>query len=140
MATIKLLHILFLFMWVGSLLTLTRLLGYLPKEEPTVQSRFVRIFRRLYLFIDLPSMILALATGVVLLVIKGVDMKQGWFHMKLTFALLLVIADIYTGVQICKLKDKFVTGRGIKYKILHGLTALFLIFILIAVYILKVKG
>lgn len=134
---LKLVHFLSLFSWVGSLLSLTRLLGYLAKEEKSVQQRFIRIFRRMYFFIDLPSMILALASGISLLFLKDVNMKAAWFHMKMTFAVLLVIADIYTGVSIARLKNRFVEGSGIKFKVLHGLAALLLILILISVTILK---
>ena len=33
-------------------------LGYLSKESPPIQERMIKILRRIYLLVDLPSMIL----------------------------------------------------------------------------------
>jgi len=137
MNILKLLHVLFIFIWLGSLLTLTRLMAYLPKETPEVQGRLGRICKRMYFFVDLPSMVLAVLFGIAVIFIKGVDMKAGWLHMKWTFALLLIICDVITGRQIAKIGKIPIKGRGIFYKILHALIALFLIGALAAIYIVK---
>lgn len=129
MAFLKLLHVIFVFSWIGSLLTLTRLLGYQAKEAPDIGL----ISKRMYFRVDLPSMILAVGSGLVLLFLNGVDWKLGWIHMKLTFAFLLIICDLICGWQILSLnrRPKWV------YQMLHAMTALFLIMVLISIYILK---
>jgi putative membrane protein len=137
MPFLKLLHILFVFVWMGSFLTLTRLMGYQSKEEEFTQLRFARIYKRMYLFVDLPSMILAIGLGVALLVLKGVDFKAAWFHMKMTFVVFLLICDFLMGRSIFHLTKKPIKGSGVKYKILHGVTALCLIAILFSIYVLK---
>ena len=139
MASLKLFHLFFLFVWMGSLLALTRFLGYLPKEEPSVQNRILRILRRTYLMIDLPSMSLSLILGVLLFIAKGVDFSQGWLHMKLTFVAFLIVCDIVTGRSILRLSRENKSCRGVRYKILHGVTALSLIALLVSVYIVKNK-
>ncbi|NGX62301.1 MAG: hypothetical protein K940chlam9_01798 [Chlamydiae bacterium] len=140
MAYLKLLHVLFVFTWVGSLLSLTRMLGYQGKETPEVQMRLGRILKRIYFFVDLPSMILAVTFGVILLFVREIDWKAPWLHMKLTLAFFFIVCDVICGFQIVKVSRKPIVGRGIPYKILHGVTALLLIAILFAIYILKQKA
>lgn len=137
MDTLKFFHVLFLFIWVGGLLTLTRLMGYHSKQSIETQLSLGKIYRRMYLFVDLPSMCAAIILGVVLLIFKDINLKAGWFHMKMTFTVLLVVCDIIAGTQACELAKRTVKGRGIAYKILHAVTALLLIGILISIYILK---
>lgn len=139
MAILKFLHVLFIFVWIGSLLTLTRLAAYQAKETPEIQRKLGKIFRKAYLFVDLPSMILAVAFGLILLFLKDMNWKAPWLHMKLTFAFLLIVVDLISGWQILKYSKKPMKGRGTNFKILHGLAGLFLIFILIAIYILKAR-
>lgn len=140
MSYLKLLHVLFIFIWIGSLLALTRLMAYQVKEPPEIQLRLGRIYKRMYFLVDLPSMVFAIVLGIILLLVKGVDWKAGWLHMKLLFAFLLIVCDLITGAQAVKLSRKAIVGRGIGYKVLHGMTALFLIAVLISIYILKQNG
>lgn len=135
MAILKLTHIVFIFLWIGSLLTLTRLLAYAAKEPQEIQTRLVKLCRRLYFLVDLPSMLAVVALGVTLVVLKGVNMKAGWLHMKWTFAFFLIICDILTGRQLVK-KEPF-RKKGAAFKIFNGLAALFLIGALASIYILK---
>lgn len=137
MALIKLLHILFLFVWIGSLLATSRFLAYLPKEEPIVQKRLLELFRRAYLFIDLPAMCLSLVLGVILFIGKQMTMAHGYLHMKFTFAFFLIVIDILVGKQILKMSKGSVSGKGKRFRIYHGTAALCLMGILASVYILK---
>lgn len=140
MAILKLLHVLFVFVWVGTLLTLTRLLGYLVKEPQPVQERMIKIIRRVYLFVDLPSMILTVIFGIVLLIFKDINWKAPWLHMKLTLAFLLIVCDVVTGRLIAQ-HVKMVMKEGIKvgprYQIVHGIAGIIFIGILIAIYVFK---
>ena len=133
MATLKLLHVLFVFVWIGSLLTLSRLMGYLAKESVVVQHRVAYLARRMYLLIDLPAMLIAIALGLSLLFLKETNWKAPWLHMKLTLAFLLIVCDLATGWRIVR----GVVDKAMGYKILHGLAGLFFIGVLVAIYILK---
>ncbi|MFZ0564646.1 MAG: CopD family protein [Chlamydiales bacterium] len=129
LAFLKLLHVVFIFSWMGSLLMLTRFLGYQTKEAPEIGA----ISKRIYFRIDLPSMILAVTTGLILLFVNGVNFKAGWIHMKLTFAFFLIVCDLVCGWEIAKSSRK---SRWV-YQVLHGMTALFLFMVLFSIYILK---
>jgi protoporphyrinogen IX oxidase len=136
---LKVLHVLFIFVWIGTLLCLTRFLGYLSKEEPSTQIRLAKICKRMYLFVDLPSMILAIVLGLVLLFYTKFGQSMGWFHMKMTFALALVICDIICGKMIFNLNKQGFAKGSIKYKILHSITALMLIGTLVSIYVVRNK-
>lgn len=137
MSILKVFHVLFVFIWIGSLLALSRLLGYLNREQEGVQKRLILIFRRMYLYVDMPSMIAAVLTGIALFIWKGADFKQGWLHMKWTFSFFLIIADVTIGRMIIGLKGKTVSGKGVKFKIIHSIVALLLIGILFCIYVIK---
>jgi len=139
MAYLKLFHIVFLFIWVGSLLALTRLMAYQAKEEAAIQLRMARLYRRMYFFVDLPSMCIALGLGLGVLILKDVNMKAAWFHMKMTCVALLIVCDVLTCRNVIQLSKNPIQGRGVKYKILHGFTALIMIGALVSIYILKQK-
>ena len=137
MAVLKLLHVLFIFVWIGSLLTLTRLLAKLAKESDLVQERVIKILRRFYLLVDLPSMALAVVFGLCLLFLKDTNWKAPWLHMKLTFAFLLIVCDLICGRQIAKHSRTMIPGRGVSYQILHGVAGLLFIGVLVAIYVFK---
>src|SRR6185503_12923150 len=98
MAYIKLFHLLFLFLWMGTLLMTTRMAA-LPAQHSSLQS-----WRRLYFLVDLPSMCLAIFTAVALMLSKHISMAQPWLHMKLTCAFLLVACDLSVGALLLKSK------------------------------------
>lgn len=140
MSILKLLHVLFLFIWIGSLLTLTRFLGYIPKEEQTVQTRLIGICKRMYTFVQFPSMILAILSGLFLLKFALFGPSLGWFHSKMTFATLLIVSDLVCGYQIRKTAKAIpLKASGIKFKILHGVTTLILIGVLSSIYLMRNK-
>ena len=130
---LKLFHVIFVFSWIGTLLVLTRLLSYQAKGV----SQIGPINKRIYFRVDLPSMILAVGSGIALLFLKGVDWKDGWIHMKLTFAFLLIVTDLACGWQIVKLSRKPTTGKGTGYIIFHAMAVFFLIMVLVSIYVLK---
>lgn len=132
MLALKVLHLLFLFLWMGSLLILTRLAASAFSEEEFVQKRFLALCRRFYLRVELPAMLFALVTGIAFFFYKGVSFKQGWLHMKLTFAFILVVTDILFGRALIAEKKS-----ALKFKIFHIIAAFSLLAILISVYILK---
>lgn len=137
MAIVKLLHVFAVFIWVGSLLTLSRLLAYQAKEPADMQLKFGKILKRMYVAVDLPSMILTIALGLTSIVVKGVNWKAPWLHMKLTFVFLLIVCDFFVGKKIITHSKKPIQGRGRRFKVFHSLAGLFFIGILIAIYIFK---
>lgn len=135
MNTLKFLHVLFVFIWLGSLLSITRLLVYQVKESEGVKKRLWAICKRFYLTIDLPSMVLAVAFGLILIFNKvDFNWKAPWIHLKLTLAACLIITDLVTlGLLLKPFKRE---KKGV-FRLLHGLVGLFLIAIFFAIYIMK---
>ncbi|MFT4553630.1 MAG: putative membrane protein [Chlamydiales bacterium] len=139
MGFIKLLHLICLFTWIGNLMCLTRLMGYHAKEDAATQAHLARLYRRMYKLVSLPTMCLTILLGIVLITSLPTGPSMGWLHMKLTFALGMVVVDIICGREITRLNEGHITGRGVKYKILHGVTGLLLIGILSASVLVRDK-
>jgi uncharacterized membrane protein len=119
---------------------LSRFLGYIPKEEENVQKRLISLCKRMYHFIELPSMIIAIASGLYLLTTATFGPKLGWFHSKMTFAVLLIASDLYLGKMIRGLsKSLALDGKTLKYKLLHAFSALMLIGVLSSIYLMRNK-
>lgn len=132
MEYLKLSHLFFVFIWIGSLLTTTRILPSLLKLEGSLS-----LWRRFYFLVDLPSMILAVFTGIALFFLKGIAIMQPWLHMKFTFVFLLILCDVGTAIVVLmKVKE----GRkGLFFKILHLSVIILLVGILFSIYVLKNK-
>ena len=137
MAILKLFHVFVVFLWIGSLLTLSRMLAYQAKETRDVQLKFGRILKKMYFAVDLPAMILSVGLGVTSIFVKGVNMKAPWLHMKLTFVFLLVVCDLIIGRLIIRLCKEPYTGKGRGFKVFHAAAGVCFIGILIAIYIIK---
>lgn len=137
MAILKLFHVLVVFIWVGSLLTLSRFLAYQAKEPPETQLRLGKLLKRMYFAVDLPAMILTLGLGFSSAFLKGVNWRAPWLHMKLTFVFLLILCDLYIGRKIIFHSQEPITGKGRRYQFFHGVAGILCLGILIAVYIIK---
>lgn len=128
-------HLIALFVWLGQLLYLSRFMGYHVEEAPEVQQRLSRMQKRMYLFIDLPGMILVLVTGMLML--HGVAYvgfadpgealrfyfaprteggePSAWyitFHVKMVSFVLLALTDVYVGTQIFRMARGAPAGHG----------------------------
>lgn len=123
---IKLFHLFFLFIWIGTLLSLTRLLA--TRARDSVES-----LKKLYLTTDLPAMCMTIVLGWLSFFAKEMNFKGGWLHMKLTFVILLIVVDIFTGRSLFK---KELRKRGF-FIFLHILVLLFLLLILFSICLLK---
>lgn len=110
---------------------ITRFLG--NSEEIKEKTSLIKLLKKIYFYSDLPAMCLSVALGLTLLLLKGVPLG-GWFHMKMTFTLLLVALDVITGRAL------FAAGNSAPkkyFRYLNFLIYLFLFAILFSVYVLK---
>jgi uncharacterized membrane protein len=152
-AYIKAFHLIFLFIWLGGLMGLSRFLGYHVREEAPVRAALSRIEKRIYMFVTLPGAIFAIVTGIMLLLGVGhpntewstVDFLRYYiaphatqntfwyvtFHAKLTGVAVLIGCDIFTGMQIFSLAKAPTMPSRVRFSILHGVEALFVIIIVI---------
>jgi putative membrane protein len=134
MAFLKVFHIFFLFLWLGSLFFLSRLLARIDRVEKRVHEEMIPLLQKIYWTTELPSMCIVIVLGLALFMIKGVSlMKGGWFHMKLTFALLLIVTDILMGRALFKPGRK----KSSYFYTLHILALFFFFLILVSIYIIK---
>lgn len=139
MIIIKALHVLCVFVWIGNLLALTRLMGYHVKEDDHTQMQMAKIYKRMYNLVELPTMVLALFLGFVLMTTLDQTGDLTWFYLKLLFVAGLVVCDIFCGRFVSELNLQPDHTRGIKYKILHGMTGLMLIGVLTSIYVMHDK-
>jgi uncharacterized membrane protein len=152
-AYLKAFHLIFVIIWVGGLMGLGRFLGYHVGEAAAVRERLTRMEKRMYFFVTLPGMIMTLVTGLLLLHGVGhpnVDWSATdflryymsprspqntfWyvtFHAKLTSVGILIGCDLFTVSQIFALAKRPEMPSRVRFSIVHGLEALFVIIIVI---------
>jgi uncharacterized membrane protein len=112
-------------------------MGYHVKEDEQTQMRMARLYRRMYNFVGLPTMMLTIVFGAFLFLEIDPDKGINWLVFKIFFVLGLVICDVVCGQFISSLNQKPETGRGIQYKILHGIAGLLLIGVIVCIYIFR---
>jgi uncharacterized membrane protein len=122
---IKLLHVLSIIIWMGTLFTLQL---FNSKVSVAVQEVSKKILSR----IDRSALCVSIITGFVLLYLKGVDLKAGWFHMKMTGVIALMAVDFWTGRLIYSGRA---CGWGVRISFY-----LALLLVLSAIYIVKVRA
>lgn len=133
MTLLKFFHVFFIFLWIGSLLSVSGIMAY----QKEASEELARSLKRIYMRVEFPSMLVAVACGVLLLFLKDVNWKGGWLHMKLTFTVLLIICDLIVGGQVIGLQKKGQSAGRVGHFVLHYLCLLFLIGVLSAIYIIK---
>ncbi len=92
----KMLHVLGALVFLGGSFTAARLLGMLITADEKVRAAAAAMGRRAYLTLTLPAGLLLVGAGLYLLIKdpQGVGyLKQPWFHVKLTMAVLILVVD-----------------------------------------------
>ena len=133
----KVLHVVSIISWMIGLLYLPRLFVYHSTvEKGSNSSEMLKIMEyRLQKFIMTPAMIISIAVGVVLLIVKNIDWATKWIYIKL----IAVTGLIYVHYLLTKYRKLFSIDRNTHtknfYKILNEAPTVLLIIILIMVYI-----
>ncbi len=89
-------HLLAAILYVGGILSAARLLALISGAEKEARTAAAALGRRVYLTLTLPAGVVLLASGIYMLIDDPAGksyMKQGWFHVKLTLVLLILMAD-----------------------------------------------
>jgi len=85
---------------------------------------------RLYRYITMPAMGVAILAGIGMIFLNPDLMKMGWFHVKLTAALLLLVATIYCKPLMRRAaKDPATLPSGRALRILNEVPTLFMMII-----------
>lgn len=133
-------HVVGFVIWVGSLLDLTRILGYHVKEEIAVQERLSRIEFRMFWFVSTIGMALTIIFGLLCFMSGGgiaayLQSPAKWFHVKLTLVFVMIVIHFVFGRYLMELRASPRIMKPVRFKILHGLTGLVFIGILIMVLV-----
>lgn len=111
----KALHLIGLIAWFAGLFYIFRLYAYHTEnqDKEAVCAVFTVMERKLYRIIMIPAMIFTLAMGGFLIVLNPAILRATWFHVKLSFLLVLFIYHFYAGHVYRQLarKNFILTGR-----------------------------
>ena len=94
-------HVLSLLLWIGSLVSITRVVTAGVGEEPAVQARFAALARRIYRTVASPWMGIATLSGFgMVAAARGMYFRFGWFHGKFTLALVILALHFVLGARV----------------------------------------
>lgn len=130
---IKVFHYASFISWMAGLFYLPRLFVY--HMEHYDNKDFVKVVKiqehKLFYYIAQPAMIASVASGAWMIVLNTDLFTLGYFHAKLTFALLLIIFHCVMWFYLKQLKDDKCTKSGKFFRISNEVPTLIMIGILI---------
>jgi protoporphyrinogen IX oxidase len=128
-------HLIGVVLWMGGLLTFSRLLGYHSKELPSARPRFTFVEGRLNWLVAVPGAVLTIVFGVWLVWEHG----AAWFRvaawMRYKLMLVVAVAGIHLFLtikhaQIRRAAPSARMSRGL-YAAMHGFVGLLVIAIIL---------
>lgn len=96
----KWLHIIAVISWMAGILYLFRLLIYHKErgvEVSSIHELLSLMEFRLYRYITVPAMLVAVCAGLIMISLSPVMLVSGWLKWKLAFVLLLVVVTMKAG-------------------------------------------
>jgi putative membrane protein len=129
------LHLIGVVLWMGGLMSFSRILGYHSKELPSARPRLTFIEGRLNWLVSVPGAVLTIVFGVWLAWQHGAQWFRvaAWLHYKLVLVVGVVIIHVVLTVkhaQIRRAHPSAPMSRGL-YAALHGTIGLLLIAIVL---------
>ena len=142
MAWVKFLHVLGMIVYVGGFMALTRLTGKAVKYESEVsRADAYRMYRRMHIFADWIGLAITIVCGLILLLVDPWDknyLQQGYFHMKLTFFVGIMICDvIFTRMLFFRMRPDGPQPSKALFAALHGMAGLLLMGLLISIFVIR---
>ena len=133
MLWIKAFHIIFVTSWFAGLFYLPRLfVNHAMVTDTATIERLSLMERKLYRFM-LPLAILAIFSGVWLLVATG--MKGGWLHAKLLLVIFLVIYHAFCGNIMATFNENLNKHSHVWYRWFNEIPVILLVAIVILVVV-----
>lgn len=125
-------HLIAIISWMAGILYLIRLFVYHAEEtNEIVKQRFAVMERRLYLFITMPSMLVAFIAGISLIYINPALMQGKWLHTKLLLVLILAgVTGFSNRYRKNFLKDNAKIPTGKFFRIFNEIPTLLMIIII----------
>ncbi|MBX7137189.1 MAG: hypothetical protein K1X83_04325 [Oligoflexia bacterium] len=120
------LHIVGITLWFGGLIILSSMMRRVKSMSTEAGSELSAVFSRALRAFVFGGCVLTVCTGLFQLVHGGVGMyfSQGWFHSKLTLAIVAVVITVMLSLEIKRLSDRSRAGRLL---ILHAASGAILI-------------
>lgn len=127
-------HLVGAVLWMGGLLTFSRILGYHAREAPSVRPRLTWIEGRLNYLVALPGAVLTIGIGLWQTVMLGrAHFRVAiWLHWKLLLVIAVVIIHVVLSVahrRLLRRPPDAPVPRAL-FAALHGTTGLLLIAII----------
>jgi putative membrane protein len=133
-------HLTGVVLWMGGLLTLSRILGYHAREHPTVRPRYSWLEGRLNYLVTIPGAVLTIGTGIAQAWLDGAAYfrQARWLHWKLAlvFAIVVIHAILTRRQRAVARRAPDAPMKRAVYAALHGTLGLLLIGVL-ALAVLK---
>jgi putative membrane protein len=128
-------HLVGVVLWMGGLLSFSRILGYHARELPSVRPRYSWLEGRLNWLVTVPGAAITIAFGVWLANIYGMPWLRAarWMHWKLALVAVVLLIHAFLTVQqraIARRSPDAHISRAL-FAALHGTLGLLLIAILI---------
>ena len=134
------LHIVGMVLWMGGLIMIPRILKGLIDSKSDLAS-IGPVLKRVFFGFTVSGMVISLVTGIIQFFIGGGAghyMKQGWFHGKLTFLIILIVVTVILGGEIAKIGSAPLKSG--KLLALHIISASALIIIVLMTMLGRVGG
>ncbi len=134
---LKAFHLIAIVCWFAGLFYLPRLFVYHTDSDDTISNeRFKIMERKLHNIIMIPSLLAVLITGIGLFSLNWpVYLKNGWFHLKITSVLLLILYQIRLVWHMRQFRADSNRFSRKYFIILNEIPSIFLIFIIILVVV-----
>ena len=127
-------HLLGVVLWMGGLLTLTRVMGYHAREAPSVRPRYTWLEGRMNYLVTFPGAFLTILFGLLLVTQHGMAWFRVavWMHWKLALVAAATVIHIVTTVKQRKIARQSPSEKVPRalFAALHGTLGLLLIAIL----------
>jgi putative membrane protein len=128
-------HLIGVVLWMGGLLSFSRILGYHAKELPSARPRFTFIEGRLNWLVAVPGAVLTIVFGLWLINDYGMAWFRvaSWMHWKLALVAAVAVIHVILTVkhrQIRRAHPAQPMSRAL-YAALHGTVGLLLIIIVL---------
>ncbi len=136
-------HIIFVVCWFAGLFYIVRLFIYhteaqeLPEPDRTILSKQYEIMeRRLWNIITVPSMVLTVLAGAIMLYLVPAWLQQPWMHIKLTFVALLLVYHFMCQVKIKQMRYGLFVWSSMRLRLWNEVATI-LLFAIVFLAVLK---
>ncbi len=133
-------HIIFVVSWMAGLFYSVRLFIYHTEandkpeiERLILQREYQKITQRLWNIITTPAMVLTVAAGVTMILIRPALMSTPWLHVKLAFVVLLLIYHFICQRIMNQLKNGVFKLSSFKLRLWNEVATIILVAIVFTV-------